>query len=279
MTLSRYSGQRDIIINSPYGGRPAPEFEPLIGFFVNVLPLRARLHGDPSFQDLITAARGTALDGYENSQVAFHQIARLVASSASGQLGALSQTSLAFANLPYEDIRLPGLTVSSYPLTRADVRFPLELQLWEDHGDHCIRGRLIYRADLFTRQTAERLATAFTASARAAAACPGAPVSQLDIPLRLADPPAPSASRACPPPGPHTTTESMLLAIWEELLHTDEITVDDSFPDIGGHSLLVALMVAKIREELGADIPVPVIYQNPTARGIAAAIDAAQDHS
>lgn len=35
-------------------------------------------------------------------------------------------------------------------------------------------------------------------------------------------------------------------------------------------------MVARIRDDLGASIPVPVIYQDPTARGIAAAIDAAR---
>ena len=276
MTLSRYSGQRDIIINSPYGGRPAPEFEPLIGFFVNVLPLRARLQGDPSFRELISEARGTALDGYENSHVAFHQIARRVAASANGQIGALNQTSLAFANLPYEDIRLPGLTVCGYPLARADVRFPLELQLWEDPGDRSIRGRLIYRADLFRPQTAQRLATAFTAAARAAAASPDVPMSQLGIPLHAAQPPAPPARPAGPRPGLLTETERALLAIWEDLLHTDEISVDDSFPDIGGHSLLAALMVARIRDDLGASIPVPVIYQDPTARGIAAAIDAAR---
>jgi hypothetical protein len=272
ITLSRYSGQRDIIIASPYGGRPAPEFEPLIGFFVNVLPLRVRLHGDPSFREILGQVRGTALDGYENSQVAFHLIARRVAASAAGQIRALSQTSLAFANLPYEDIRLPGLAVSSYTLTRADVRFPLELQLWEDRDDHSIRGRLIYRTDLFTPQTAGQLAADFTAAAQQAAASPGARVPLPDIPPQAAAPPA---RPAAPQPVTLTATESALLAIWEELLHTDEISVDDSFPDVGGHSLLAALMVARIREELGADIPVPVIYQNPTARAIAAAIDAA----
>lgn len=166
-----------------------------------MLPLRARLQGDPSFRELISEARGTALDGYENSHVAFHQIARRVAASANGQIGALNQTSLAFANLPYEDIRLPGLTVCGYPLARADVRFPLELQLWEDPGDRSIRGRLIYRADLFRPQTAQRLATAFTAAARAAAASPDVPMSQLGIPLHAAQPPAPPARPAGPRPG------------------------------------------------------------------------------
>jgi hypothetical protein len=103
------------------------------------------------------------------------------------------------------------------------------------------------------------------------------PVSQLDIPLATARqlPAQQLRQPTCELGTPLTSTEAALLGIWEELLHTDDISVTDSFPDIGGHSLLVALMAARIREDFGADIPVAIIYQDPTARGIATAIDAA----
>jgi hypothetical protein len=273
VTLSRYCGQADLIIDSPYGGRPAPEFEPLIGFFVNVLPLRVRLHDDPSFRRLLNQVRATALDGYENSQVAFHQIIRRVIKPG-GQFAALSQSSLAFANLPYEDIRLAGLDVSRYPVIRTDIRFPLEVQMWEGLADGAVKGRLIYRTDLFTPWTAGVLAAAFSATAREAATRPDIAVSQLDVPLQPTQHDLIPAARHIAEDfaTPLTATETVLLDIWEELLHTDEISVTDSFPDIGGHSLLTALMVARIREELGADLPVHVIYRDPTVRGIAAAI-------
>lgn len=275
ITLHRYCGQPDIIVGTPYGGRPTPEFEPLIGFFVNILPLRVRLHDDPSFKAVLRQIRATALDGYENSQVAFHQIAHRIVGANSGGLGVLNHSSLAFANSPYEDIRLTRLAVAPFPLTRTDVRFPLEMHLWEDSPDGSISGRLLYRADLYTRQTATGLADAFSSVTRAVTGDPDLPVSQFPIPLTTARQSA--YLQPSPPPDepgtPLTDTETTLLGIWEDLLHTDDISVTDSFPDIGGHSLLAALMVARIRDDFGADIPVSVIYQDPTARGIAAAID------
>ena len=102
-------------------------------------------------------------------------------------------------------------------------------------------------------------------------------MSQSGIPLATTRrlPTLKSRQTVCEPDASLTSTEAALLSIWEELLHTDDISATDSFPDIGGHSLLVALMAARIRDDFGADIPVAVIYRDPTARGIAAAIDAA----
>ena len=49
--LSRISGQEDIVIGSTIAGRNHPETDGLIGFFINALPLRTDLSGDPSFRD------------------------------------------------------------------------------------------------------------------------------------------------------------------------------------------------------------------------------------
>ena len=49
--LSRISGQEDIVIGSTIAGRNRPETDGLIGFFINALPLRTDLSGDPSFVD------------------------------------------------------------------------------------------------------------------------------------------------------------------------------------------------------------------------------------
>src|SRR6185295_10343806 len=51
--LFRYSGQDDIVLGSPIAGRNRGELEGLIGFFVNTLPLRTNLSGDPTFLDLL----------------------------------------------------------------------------------------------------------------------------------------------------------------------------------------------------------------------------------
>ena len=48
--LARHSGQDDIVVGFPIANRNQPEVEGLIGFFVNTLPLRVDLSGNPSFR-------------------------------------------------------------------------------------------------------------------------------------------------------------------------------------------------------------------------------------
>ncbi|MGH3921590.1 MAG: condensation domain-containing protein, partial [Pseudonocardiaceae bacterium] len=65
--LSRWSGQSDVVIGVPITGRTDPGTERLIGFFVNTLPLRIDLSGDPTFADLIRRVRQATLGGYAHA--------------------------------------------------------------------------------------------------------------------------------------------------------------------------------------------------------------------
>jgi non-ribosomal peptide synthetase component F len=64
IVLARHSGLDDICVGTPASMRDEEELEPLIGPFVNTLVLRGDLSGDPSFAELITRIRSTALDAY-----------------------------------------------------------------------------------------------------------------------------------------------------------------------------------------------------------------------
>ncbi|NUP02685.1 MAG: amino acid adenylation domain-containing protein, partial [Nonomuraea sp.] len=59
--LHRYSGQDDIVTGVPFSGREAPGADSLIGFFVETLPIRTALTGDPSFEGLLAHVRETVL--------------------------------------------------------------------------------------------------------------------------------------------------------------------------------------------------------------------------
>jgi acyl carrier protein len=63
--------------------------------------------------------------------------------------------------------------------------------------------------------------------------------------------------------------EQQVAAIWKEILHVDEIGVDDNFFDFGGHSLQVVQVQNRLRETLGVDVPVLKLFQFPTIRALA----------
>lgn len=63
---------------------------------------------------------------------------------------------------------------------------------------------------------------------------------------------------------PRTPPEEQLAAIWRDLLGVDEISVFDSFLDLGGHSLLLTRLAARIETEFGVRLPLRYLFDNPT---------------
>jgi amino acid adenylation domain-containing protein len=90
--------------------------------------------------------------------------------------------------------------------------------------------------------------------------------------------PAPDAARHAPEAtfvAPRTPVEETLAAIWSEVLGLSPVGVRDDFFALGGHSLSAARILARVRDALGADLPLPVIFENPTIEGMAGAVEKA----
>ncbi len=71
---------------------------------------------------------------------------------------------------------------------------------------------------------------------------------------------------------PRTSVEASVATIWEDVLNRQHISVDADFFQVGGHSLLAAGLISRVRSELGVKISARVLFESPTIEGIAAAI-------
>ncbi|WP_255992082.1 non-ribosomal peptide synthetase [Chitinolyticbacter albus] len=78
---------------------------------------------------------------------------------------------------------------------------------------------------------------------------------------------------------PETPTEIQLLQAWCDAFGRRDITVVDNFFRLGGHSLLATTLIARLRDEFGVDLPLPVLFHAPTIRALAREIDAARGSS
>lgn len=72
---------------------------------------------------------------------------------------------------------------------------------------------------------------------------------------------------------PATVMEAALATIWRPLLHVDTVGRDDNFFDLGGHSLLATQVVSRVRDRLGIEVPVRLLFERPTIRALAAMFD------
>ncbi|NLD49353.1 MAG: non-ribosomal peptide synthetase, partial [Clostridiaceae bacterium] len=68
---------------------------------------------------------------------------------------------------------------------------------------------------------------------------------------------------------PSTQLEIKLAEIWQELLGVENISVNDDFFDLGGHSLTANIMVARLHKELSVEVPMKEVFKNSTVRELA----------
>ena len=78
---------------------------------------------------------------------------------------------------------------------------------------------------------------------------------------------------------PVTATERQLQALWSEILKrpASSIGVLDNFFELGGHSLRAAVLINRIAQDLGVQLPLREVFNHQDIRGLASCIDQ-QDH-
>ncbi|PCJ49786.1 MAG: polyketide synthase [Gammaproteobacteria bacterium] len=63
---------------------------------------------------------------------------------------------------------------------------------------------------------------------------------------------------------PRDDIEKTLVGFWEDLLGVDQVGVEDSFFDLGGHSLVAVRLFAKIQQTYEVDYPISILFEAPT---------------
>ncbi|WP_380281982.1 amino acid adenylation domain-containing protein [Kitasatospora purpeofusca] len=182
--LGRHAGQRDFAIGSAVAGRLHRELEGVVGLFVNMLPIRARLEGDPAFTELLGRVRGTTLDAYTHQEVPFEQMVADLDIERDVSRSAVFQVSFAFQNYGDRSAAAadsPGAPASEgfgheAATTRTDLAFYLR-----EKSDGGLYGLLTYRTDLFDAATVRQLVERFELLVAAAVADPQRPISRLPL--------------------------------------------------------------------------------------------------
>jgi amino acid adenylation domain-containing protein len=153
--LHRYTRQDDLVVGSPMAGRIRPELEGLIGLFVNTLPLRADLSGDPTFRGLLGRVREVTLGAYAHQGLPFEKLVEELQPARSLSRSPLYQVLFTFHDFP-SPLELPGLALSPFDVHTGTAKFDVSLELRQ--GVEGVSGWFEYNPDLFTATTIARMA-------------------------------------------------------------------------------------------------------------------------
>jgi amino acid adenylation domain-containing protein len=178
--LGRYSDQQDLTVGVPVAGRTRTELEPLIGFFVNTVALRADLSGDPAFAELLARVRRQALAAHDHQELPFDRVVEALAPERSQSHGRLFQVMFAvqaagLASPP----RVEELELAPFAAPTETAKVDLTITLSETAEG--LRGAIQFATALFDRATIARLAACLANLVASAAGEPRRRLSELEL--------------------------------------------------------------------------------------------------
>ncbi|AHH99493.1 amino acid adenylation domain-containing protein [Kutzneria albida] len=183
--LSRLGAGTVIPVGVPVSGRTDSALDDVVGLFLNTLVVRVDVAGDPSFAELVSRVRETALAAYAHQDVPFDRLVEVLNPQRSLSRHPLFQVSMVVQNIPDSRATFPGLSVAEVPVDLDSAKFDLLLawqESFDDNGEPAgVQGELIYSRDLFDESTVDRIAGYLVRLLEAVAADPDLPVSAVAV--------------------------------------------------------------------------------------------------
>ncbi|TCS93645.1 non-ribosomal peptide synthetase [Hazenella coriacea] len=159
--LHQYTKQDDIIVGIPTMGRPEDRFESLIGYFVNMIPVRSQEMGSKSFSEWIRELQISVVEGVDHAAYPFPALVkelnvnRTTANSPVFQVAFLYQNFLQVTSLKEIQEQYQSLNIEFVEEIRQEGEFELALEVYEQEEKTVLN--LIYNPDLFDLATIERM--------------------------------------------------------------------------------------------------------------------------
>jgi len=177
--LARYSGQNDIVVGTDVANRSTPETERMIGFFINLLPVRTDLSGNPTFRELLARVRDGLLEGYAHQEVPFAKIVQELQPERSNSHNPIVQVLFVMQNIPRPRKELAGLTLEGFEIPVTTSKFDIGVFMMEKADE--LLGYWVYSTDLFDQETILNMARHFTILLGEAATRPDERLSALEM--------------------------------------------------------------------------------------------------
>ena len=174
--IARVFHSRDFIMGTFVSDRTLEQLESTVGFFVNTLPLRLDLSGDPSFIDVLTMTRKLVLGAFANRDVPFQRIIRGLNLPRKVAQDPLVEVAMVMQE---EFHSLGLLPLRSFEVHTGTSKYSLKLDVAP--AGEALACFFEYKTSLFTRAEVERMATHYAALMELVVSAPGSSVFSHDF--------------------------------------------------------------------------------------------------
>ena len=152
--LGRYSRQEDVVIGVPTANRQRKELEEMLGIFVNMLPLRVDLSGNPGLSEILQQVRDVSLNAFNHQALPFEKMVTEICPRRNLQYNPIFQAVFVLEN-GFQEFHLGECTVIHDFVAIGVAKY--DLLLFARQQEKELHLELEYNVDLFDHQTIERM--------------------------------------------------------------------------------------------------------------------------
>ncbi|CAH0316009.1 non-ribosomal peptide synthetase [Peribacillus sp. Bi134] len=154
--LSKYSGQKDIVIGIPIAGRSHADLQNIMGVFVNTLALRNKPEGNKMYVDFLKEVKENSLYAHENQNYQFEMLIESLDLVRDTSRNPLFDVMFDIAAIESDrDMKVDGLILRPYKMENKISKFDLNLEVVE--YPKTLEIVLSYCVELFHKETIEFL--------------------------------------------------------------------------------------------------------------------------
>jgi non-ribosomal peptide synthetase component F len=177
--VSRYSGEKHVVLGTDIANRTTTETERMMGFFINLLPLHTDLSGNPTFSELVGRVREVALGAYAHQDIPFDKLVEDLRPERSMSHNPIVQALFVMQNIPRQRRHLPGLELVPFPMSITRSKFDVAVFIRENEGQTL--QEWLYSTELFETVTIVRMASQYENLLRHALSRPETRLDALEI--------------------------------------------------------------------------------------------------
>lgn len=154
-TLYKYTAQDTIMIGCPIAGRGNPEFEDVIGCFVNTLILKNEISDTMTFRDLLSCVRKTVLEAFTNASFPFDSLVSEINPKRDISRSPIFQAMMTMQDEPNNQLNIPGFDISDPGVINDLAPYDLSVIIWIVKSKATFY--VEYYADIFEDETIREL--------------------------------------------------------------------------------------------------------------------------
>jgi amino acid adenylation domain-containing protein len=179
--LHRYTGQTDLVVGTATACRSRSELASMVGFLVNMLPIRADLSGDPTFAELLGRIQEATVGAYAHQDLPFGKLVEALGVDRDPSRAPVFQIALTYAERTAAPVRRAGVDFVLTDLIVGTEAAKFDLAILAESRPDGLWFECSYKTALFEAATVARLLGHLEVLLRAAAADPSARLSALPV--------------------------------------------------------------------------------------------------